>query len=159
MIETNRILLRQLTLDDADFIFRLVNSPGWIEFIGNRNIGNLAEAKLFIKQIKETPQKDYYPIILKENQLPVGLLSFIKRGHLEFPDFGFAMLPEYTRKGYCFEASSVFLNEFLINHPTILAITKYNNINSIRLLEKLGFHFQKQTENGELLNHYVIGSQ
>lgn len=156
MIETERIYLRSITLNDDEFIFKLVNTPDWLEFIGNRNVNTLTDAKVFIQQALDSPIKDYYPIILKESDTPIGMLSFIHRGHEEHPDFGFAMLPEFTRKGYCFEASTALLTKIHKNHPTILGIAKYNNQNSIGLLQKLGFRFLKQEERETLMNYYVL---
>ena len=156
MLETDRLFIRKLKNEDADFIFHLVNTPGWLKFIGDRNVQNIDDSMSFIKQAITTPGKDYFPIILKADEVPIGILSFMQRETLEYPDFGFALLPEYYQKGYCFEASYTLLNELLSHHSSILAVTKYNNLKTIRLLVKLGFQFQKQTENGELLNHYLI---
>lgn len=158
MIETERTYLRLINLDDASFIYELVNTPDWLEFIGNRNVNNLTDAKVFIQQALDSPIKNYYPIILKESDTPIGMLSFIHRGHEDHPDFGFAMLPEFTRKGYCFEASTALLAQIMRDHPTILGITKFNNQNSIGLLQKLGFQFLKQEEKEVMMNYYVFVS-
>jgi len=48
IFETERLLLKPTQLEDASFIFELLNSPGWLENIGNRNIGSLEEAKEYI---------------------------------------------------------------------------------------------------------------
>ena len=47
--KTERLLLRSLTLADAPFIFELVNTAGWIQFIGDRNVHNHEDAERYIQ--------------------------------------------------------------------------------------------------------------
>ena len=49
ILETERLVLRQFTMDDATFIIELVNTPGWIEFIGDRNIKTTEQAKNYLQ--------------------------------------------------------------------------------------------------------------
>ncbi|MCG8372530.1 MAG: GNAT family N-acetyltransferase [Balneolales bacterium] len=157
-LETDRLLIRSLHLHDAEFILDLVNSPGWQKFIGDRNLQSVADSKNFIQIILDTPDKEYYTVLLKEGNIPVGVLSFMKREYLEYFDFGFALLPNFGKKGYAFEASAELLKELRKKHKTILATTLNSNINSIRLLEKLGFSFQYQMErDGEKLKLFALG--
>jgi RimJ/RimL family protein N-acetyltransferase len=81
----------------------------------------------------------------KNDKTPIGMCGIIKRGNLESPDIGFALLPEFTGKGFAFEianATMIFAKNFL-KLPVILAIAVPNNIKSIKLLEKLGLKFSK----------------
>lgn len=135
---------------------QLVNSPGWLEFIGERTNPSLTATKIFIQQAIQNPQKNYYPIVLKQGHIPIGILSLIKRHEFKHPDIGFAMLPEYTQKGLCYEASRAFTESILQKYPTILGITQQHNIRSINLLERLGFQFQRQSRYHEVLNHYAL---
>ena len=48
MIETERLILRQLTIDDAAFILELVNDPDWLRFIGDRGVRTLDDARNYI---------------------------------------------------------------------------------------------------------------
>ncbi len=34
--ETSRMILRKLTREDAAFVLEIVNSPGWLRYIGDR---------------------------------------------------------------------------------------------------------------------------
>ena len=156
MIETDILYLRELTLNDAEFMHKLVNSPGWLQFIGERANPSLTATRVFIQQTLLNPQKNYYTIVLKDGDIPVGILSLIHRHHFKHPDLGFAMLPEYSQKGLCFEASRAFTKSLLQKYPTILGITQQHNTRSINLLERLGFQFQKQSRYHEVLNHYAL---
>lgn len=149
-ISTSRLQLRELTLEDAPFILELVNTPGWLQFIGNLQVHDLAAAQNYLKT---RPIKSYetlgYGLYLAElpgtPPVPVGVCGLIKRAGLPHADIGFAFLPAYTGQGYAYEAAHAALahaRNTLQLHP-ILAITKPDNHRSIKLLQRLGLLFQK----------------
>lgn len=157
--KTARLFLRELNTDDNAFIFDLVNTAGWIKFIGDRNIRTTKDADNYIEKIISNPAISYRVVTLQDNQTPIGLVTFIKRDYLNYPDIGFAFLPAYNRQGYAFEASNEILQHLLNTgeHETILATTVPANIASIQLLKKLGFSLNKEiTNNGELLHVFAI---
>lgn len=47
VLETERLILRPFTLDDAAFIYELVNQPAWKRYIGDRGVDSLAAARTF----------------------------------------------------------------------------------------------------------------
>ena len=148
--DTNRLLLDVLTAEDSEFIISLVNSKEWIEFIGERNVHSKQEAVAYINKILNTQNFYYWVIRIKDGMTPIGIISFLKREYLENFDIGFALLPEFTGNGYAFEAAKKVMSVVQTNqdyHP-ILATTLPNNINSIKLLIKLGFYFEKEIESG-----------
>lgn len=148
---TNHLAIRPLQLTDSEFIKDLVNTEGWLQFIGDRNIKTKSDAAQYIQKIIENPNVQYWIVYLKDSQMPIGILTFIKRDYLEFHDFGFAFLPQYSRKGYAFEASVALLSELIIGTEKIQAITLKENVNSIKLLEKLGFKEESEIEKENLL--------
>ena len=48
IVETPRLHIRDLTVDDAEFIFGLVNEPSFLENIGDKGVKNLEDARQFI---------------------------------------------------------------------------------------------------------------
>ena len=159
LIETARLTLSPLDLNDNEFIFRLVNTPGWIEFIGNRNIANEEQAITYIGKILSNPAIKYWVVRTMHNEMPVGIITLIQRDYLDHPDIGFAFLPEHAKHGYAFEAASVILKEVLdsTTHEYILATTKKDNITSIRLLQKLGLMYAREISVGnEKLDLYSM---
>lgn len=149
--ETQRLLIRKFTEDDQAFIFELLNSPGWLEFIGDRNIKTLDDARDYITN---GPLLSYhkfgfgpYLVALRESELPIGMCSLIKRQELEDVDLGFAFLNSHTGKGYAYEVSCAMINyaKHELRLKKLVAITNTTNARSIRLLEKLGF-----VSNGEI---------
>jgi RimJ/RimL family protein N-acetyltransferase len=157
--ETQRLELKEINENDAEFILELVNTPEWIKFIGNRHIGNVSEASEYIHKISSNPNADFWVVRTKHQQLAIGIITFIKKDYLEYYDIGFAFLAKHTKKGYAFEASFAVLNDAInnSNYKNILAATVKSNTNSIQLLKKLGLQFHKEIENeNELLMVYSI---
>ncbi len=150
-IETNRLVLKSLNLDDYIFIKNLVNTEGWIKFIGDRNIKTDDDAKNYIKKIQDNNAVKYWIVNLKDNNIAIGIITFIKREYLEFHDLGFAFLPDFQKNGYAFEASTRVIQELKSNQSNseILATTIPENKKSIELLEKLGFEFKESIKNND----------
>jgi RimJ/RimL family protein N-acetyltransferase len=156
---TDRLLLNEMHLNDAAFISDLVNTPEWIQFIGDRNIKNIADAKEYIQKIISNPNTNFWVVRVQDQQIPIGIITFIKRDYLEHHDIGFAFLAKYTKKGYAHEASIAVLNDAIknANHKRILATTVKENTNSIQLLKKLGLRFYKEIQNeDQLLQVYSV---
>lgn len=150
----------RLNLNDAEFIFELLNSEGWLKFIGDRNIKSTEDAQNYIQKIMDNPKINYW--IVKFEDEKIGMISFIKRDYLDHHDLGFAFLPEHSNKGFAYEAAEKVLQELLQdqNHKTILGTTKTDNRKSVKLLEKLGFHYIREIENeGTMLSLYSIESE
>lgn len=149
ILQTERLYLRALDLEDAAFILELVNSPGWLKYIGYRNINTIEDAQNYLL---DGPLKSYsmngfglWCIVLKESNAPIGMCGLLKREYLDHPDLGYAILPPYEGLGYTTEitkATLAYIVEILkIN--TIMAITNVDHVRSIRVLEKNAFVFER----------------
>jgi [ribosomal protein S5]-alanine N-acetyltransferase len=94
IIETERLILRKFTVEDAPFILELLNTPSWLRFIGDRNVRNVEDAKQFLlnRYMKsyETHGFGFYAVIEKSTQKSVGMCGLVKRDTLEDVDIGFA---------------------------------------------------------------------
>jgi len=147
-ILTDRLTLEILKVNDYDFILAIVNSKGWIENIGDRNIHSKDEAIEYINKILWTENFTYWVVRIKKAKTPIGIISLIKRSYLDYFDIGFAFLPQYTNYGYAYEAAKAVLKMVsrLPDFKIILATTLSSNKSSIKLLTKLGFRFEKENE-------------
>ena len=144
-LTTPRLSIDPISLKDFEFIQKLLNTPGWIQYIGDRNIHSDEAAKNYLQKILDNPNVHYWIVRLNEGGVPIGIVTFMIRNYLDDYDFGFAFLPEYGKQGYAFEASSEVMKE-LKKDPAfkqILGITLPDNVSSIKLLERLGFVFEK----------------
>ena len=149
ILETERLILRQLTSDDSEFILELLNDPSFIRNIGDRNVRTIDNACSYILN---GPVASYakngfglYLVLLKETGESIGMCGLIKRDVLDDVDIGYALLPRYWSKGYAVEAAQA-TKEYakdVIGLKRIVAIVDPVNEPSIRLLEKLGLRYEK----------------
>ena len=150
VMETERLCLGELTDADADFIFRLVNQPSWLQYIGDKGVHNLDDARRYINDGPRTMYARHglglYRVSLKASGEAIGLCGLLKRDTLEDVDIGFAFLPQAWGQGYALEAAAATLRYGLqvLELPRIVAIVSPGNRSSIRLLEKLGLRFVKK---------------
>lgn len=149
VFETDRLLLRRLTVEDAPFILRLLNEPSFLQHIGDRGVRNVADAKQYILS---GPVASYdhhgfglFLVELKAGGAPIGICGLLKRDALDDVDLGFAFVPESWSKGYAFESATATLAYALGTHhlKRIVAIVSPDNVASINLLVKLGFYFER----------------
>ena len=166
ILETERLILREIVESDDAFMLDLLNQPSFIKYIGDRNVRNLEQAREFIESRYRKSYADHgfglYAVELKisdsrfqipdsqdqkpktKNQNPViGICGFVKRDTLPDADIGFAFLPEFEGKGYALESAKAVMKYGAekLDLKRVLAITTQNNESSGRLLEKLGFKF------------------
>ncbi|MBG9443996.1 GNAT family N-acetyltransferase [Cytobacillus firmus] len=148
VLETDRLILRWLTTDDAAFILELLNEPAWIRYIGDKSVRTLDDAKNYILT---GPMKMYsqfgfglFLVERKEGSSPIGMCGLIKRDTLDNVDIGFAFLSRYQTHGYGFESASATLKygHEQLDMERILAITSLDNHASSRLLEKIGMKYE-----------------
>ncbi len=144
VIETERLILQEADLTDSEFIFELLNSPTWLEHIGDRGIRTMDDAANYIENslFKSYRENGFglYKVILKNDDTPIGLCGILNRDTLDHPDIGFALLPVFAGKGFAFEAVAATM-EFAQHHlqiDPVLAITSKANTRSQKLLEKIG---------------------
>lgn len=144
MIQTPRLMLRELTPDDAPFMLELLNSPDWLTYIGDRKVHNLVDARKYLEE-RNIPNYEkhgfgFYAVVRTADQTVIGTCGLAQRDFLDHPDIGFAFLPQYFAQGYALEAAQAvmkFAKEDL-GFTRILAFTLPSNAPSIRLLEKIG---------------------
>lgn len=155
IIETDRLVLRKLTIDDAKFILDLLNQPSFIQFIGDRGVRTLDDARDYIlKRLVDSYERfgfGLYLTLLKDNKVPIGICGLVKRESLEDVDVGFAFLPQYWSKGYAFESASGVLAyaRNTLGLKRIVGITTPDNQSSIKVLEKMRLKFEKMVNLSE----------
>jgi len=148
VLETERLALRRLSSEDANFILQLLNEPSFIHFIGDRKVRTPDDARNYILN---GPVESYerlgfglYLTELKETATPIGMCGLIKRETLDDVDIGYAFLPEFWGQGYAAEATAAVLayGREVLNLKRIVAIVSLDNERSINVLSKLGLKFE-----------------
>jgi [ribosomal protein S5]-alanine N-acetyltransferase len=143
-LHSERLSISALEQDDAPFMYQLLNSEGWLTFIGNRNIDNLDAAENYVAKLYEKGPINYWKVVRKEDGVRLGIMTLLKKDYLDYYDIGFAFLPEYGGQGYASEASKALLNHAkdTLQFEIVTAVVLESNGKSIHLLTKLGFTFQ-----------------
>jgi [ribosomal protein S5]-alanine N-acetyltransferase len=154
---TQRLLINDLRDSDYHFILELLNTKGWLQFIGDRKVHTEDEAKAYIQKIRNTENLDYWVVRTQDDHIPIGVVSYLKRAYLEHYDLGFAFLPKYMGQGYAYEASKALLDSIQIqSSDPIQACLLPSNAPSLKLLERLGFVFEKDIQvDGETMLVYL----
>lgn len=147
VIQTERLSLRSITLDDAEFILRLLNDPDFLAYIGDRNVRQLADAEAYVRKIAQkghSAEHCFLVVDLVDEHCPTGICTVLTREGLNDPDIGFAFLPEFTGRGFAFEAAQATMDyaRQKLKIQRLVAITAPQNNRSIALLGKLGFRHQ-----------------
>lgn len=148
-IATERLVLRPMLEEDAEFILELLNEPSFIQNIGDRNVRTVDDARSYIVN---GPMASYkingfglYLVVLKETGESIGMCGLIRRDGLEDVDIGYALLPRFWSQGYAVEAARAMkaYARDVMGLKRIVAITDSANEGSIRVLEKVGLQFEK----------------
>src|SRR5262245_24617868 len=149
VFETERLVIRRLTPEDAEFMYRIWNDPDFIRFVGDRGVRTLEGSRESILRGPVEMYRRYgfrlFLVQRKEGAEPIGICGLLKRDVLEDVDIGFAFLPPFRSQGYAFEAASAVMRygAEVVGLRRIVAITASDNERSARLLERLGLRFER----------------
>lgn len=152
LFETERLMLREFDVEDAAFILELLNSPGWLAYIGDRGVKTLEEARTYLADGPMASFEEHgfglAMVALRDSGEGIGMCGLIKRDSLPDVDIGYALLPKFMGKGYAFEITSATVNYAREQHGLrrLVAITDPKNAASIKLLEKLGMQLVQEVQ-------------
>jgi RimJ/RimL family protein N-acetyltransferase len=147
ILETERLRLRTIETADAAFYYELVNDPTWLEFIGDKGIRSLEQARAAIVDgpcaMQARCGHSLYVMERKSDGRPLGLCGLIQRDALPEADIGYAIRPEFFGQGYTHEAAVAVLAyaRARLGMRRVLGLTAPGNANSISLLLKLGLAY------------------
>lgn len=144
--ESSRLSLQALNTEDASFVLELLNTPGFLQFIGDRNVRTLEDAHAYVAKIMADPTIAYWMVRRKEDGVLIGTVTFIQRDYLPYRDIGYAFLPQFGGQGYALEAVVVVLKHYLKTYrePIVMATVLASNAPSIRLLQRLGLRYESE---------------
>lgn len=155
VLETPRLILRHLSLDDAAFILRLLNEPPFLQHIGDKGVRNIEDAKRYLVHGPlESYERFGYGlnrVELRTTGEVIGMCGLVRRDEFDDPDIGYALLEKHWSKGYAIEAAEAVMRHArdTLGLGRIVAIVSPGNCSSIRLLEKIGLTFERMIRLGE----------
>ncbi len=97
-LQTERLLIRPIKLEDSDFIYSLVNSNGWLKFIGNSNIKTSSDAEKYIQRILDNTNYYYHVFEIIDTKQPIGIITIFKKRASRFPRYRFCALTSVRKK-------------------------------------------------------------
>jgi RimJ/RimL family protein N-acetyltransferase len=151
-IETDRLILRPFTLDDAEAWLPLISLPEVIRYTGDIPAASVDEAR---ESIRTRPLRDYalygfgrLAVVEKSSARLVGFCGFKYVIELGEVDIGYRFLPDCWGKGYATESASALMREARVAHRIrrVVGTVHPDNPGSARVLEKLGLRFERLLE-------------
>ena len=150
ILKTPRLILCTLSLEDAPFILEILNEPAFLQFIGDRGVRNLEDAKNYLLKGPITSYElngfGLWRVQLATTGESIGMCGLIKREGLPDVDLGYAYLARFWSQGYATE-SAMGVRDFArqkLGMRKLLGITDQANFGSIRVLEKIGMRLQSR---------------
>ena len=153
-LDTERLELHPFTEADADFVLRLLTEPSFLRYIGDRGVHDLDSARRYIA---DGPVAGYarhghglLRVVRRADGASIGMCGVLRRDSLPDPDIGFSFFPDYWSQGYAQESARAVMDHARqsLDIGRILAITTQDNEPSMRLLDKLGFRFDRMVTMG-----------
>ena len=154
VLETQRLVLREIEPADAPFILELLTDPAFLANIGDRGVSDLPSAANYIET---SPRASYarngYGLWLvesKETGESLGMAGLVRRDTLPDADIGYAFLPRHWSKGYAVEACAAVRDHAMrtLAMPRLLAIVSPGNAASVKVLERIGLTFRENVRMG-----------
>lgn len=132
------------------FMLALLNDPAWLRHIGDRGVRTLEGARGYLDTrifpMYERLGFGLWMVEGKADGAPMGICGLVKRDSLEEVDLGFAFMPQFRKRGYGYESALAVRDHATgaLGMKRLLAITSPANSESARLLERLGFAFERE---------------
>jgi RimJ/RimL family protein N-acetyltransferase len=151
-IDTERLILRPFTLDDAEAWLPLISLPAVIRYTGDVPARSVDEAR---ELLRTRPLRDYavhgvgrMAVIEKATSPLVGYSGQKNMEDLQEVDIGYRFLPDCWGKGYATESAGVLMEQGRREHGfrRIVGMAHPDNAASIHVLEKLGLGFERLLE-------------
>ena len=145
--QTDRLLLRKFSEEDAAAFYRLNADWDVMQYTGDKAFESIAESQAFLKQYDPYSSTGFgrWTVLLKSNNEVIGWCG-LKRLDENTVDLGYRFFKEHWNKGYATEAAKACLNEGFENYglDEIIGRTAKLNLASIRVLEKIGMSYFKE---------------
>lgn len=147
VIETNRLYLRELSVDDAENFFQLNSDEEVIRYTGDKAFTSIDDAKLFLENYNPYLEYGYgrWAVIDKSNETFLGWCGLKYSPEVDEVDIGFRFLKKYWNNGFATESAKACIDFGFnkLNLQTIVGRSMEANSASIKVLEKLEMKYVK----------------
>ena len=147
-LETQRLILRRFTQDDARALYQILSDEEVNTFLPMFPLKTMEEANAYIqKQYLDTYQEPFgyrYAVCLKTDHIPIG---YVQVSSSESHDFGYGLRKDFWHKGIITEAGRAVVEELRNSGmPFITATHDIKNPRSGEVMKKLGMIYQYSYE-------------
>lgn len=167
ILETDRLLLREMKLSDAEALFEMDRNPKVHEYLWNTPLTDVNEVKNIINSVQEQYKQNKigrFVMVLKDTNEVIGWagLKFnteMVNNKIHFYDIGYRLDEKFWGKGYASEASFAWLDYGfkIMKIPVMEAAAHSDNIASNRILQKIGLQMtETYLEDGVSWNWYEL---
>ena len=148
ILKTERLLLRELTPDDAENLYKLNLNPNVIKYTGNSAFKDIDETREFLENYPDYKLNGFgrWAVIEKSNNQFLGWCGLKYDQNLDETDIGFRFFEEHWNKGFATESAKACIKYGFenLNLKTIIGRAMAENVASIKVLEKLGMNYEKE---------------
>ena len=148
ILETERLLLRRLTLADAPFLLELLNDPSFIRNVADRGVRTVPDAESYLATkflaSYERHGFGHYLVLLKATGEPVGTCGLMKRETVNDIDIGYGFPERFAGQGYATESAAAVLRygREVLGLSRVVGYTSMMNLASQHVLEKIGLRYE-----------------
>lgn len=149
-IETERLLIRPFTADDAEAYWPLVSDPAVLRYVGEPALTSIAA----VRELLEThPLRDYslhgygrMACIERDTGRLIGFSGLKYLDDMNETDIGYRFLPEAWGKGYATERAAAIIarQSVAFDLLRVIGLVEPENDGSVRVLKKLGLRFERR---------------
>lgn len=148
ILETERLLLRELNPNDAENFYKLNLNLNVIKYTGNSAFKDIDEAQEFLENYQDYKLNGCgrWAVIEKSNNEFLGWCGLKYDKNLDETDIGFRFFEEHWNKGFATESAQACIDYGFenLNLKTIIGRAMSENVASIKVLEKIGLSFDKE---------------
>lgn len=148
ILQTPRLILRELSVDDAENFYALNSNPNVVKYTGDPPFHSISEAEEFLKNYNPYAAYGYgrWAVIEKETGKFIGWCGLKFDG--KETDIGFRFFEEHWGKGFATESAKACLDYGFtkLNLEEIIGRAMHKNLGSIRVLEKIGMKYESEME-------------
>jgi RimJ/RimL family protein N-acetyltransferase len=149
VLETERLILRELVPEDAPFMLELLNDPAYILNIADRGVRDVEGARRYLEERWRASYAEHgfglWVVVHRETGACTGLCGLVRRSGLDDVDIGYAFLPAFRGRGFALESALAVKAHArdVVGLTRLVAIVTPGNARSIQVLERLGMRFER----------------
>jgi ribosomal-protein-alanine N-acetyltransferase len=146
VLTTERLILREFELTDAEAMFNLNRDEEVLRYIGDKQFESIEDANNFFKNYPDYEKNGFgrWALVTKGDKEVIGWCG-LKKHEDNTVDIGYRIFKNQWNKGYATEASIACLEYGfqVFELDEIIANAATENKASIRVMEKIGMEFQQ----------------